>query len=1009
MSGKKKAGGAKGKANSAKDAADDDWDILEAEIQANAAAAPAVEIPPPAPPIEKEEDEEEEDDDADAAGGAKKDKKKKKKKGKKEAPATTTAAPTSAAAKAILLRRQQQEAEEARVRKLEEEEAERIRVEEETRAAEEKAIEEEKERKRKAKQDKMEAQKAAGTYMTKAEKEKAKKQQARLEAMKAAGMTLPTGDAAGASAAKPSDMFKNNKKKNAATKAAATATTNTSVSADATGEKEGSQAVAPGAAAATTTSPVEIKGGKEDGDDPKKEEAAAASVAAASAEGEEEDDDVADDWDADSGDDEWETKLTLKVGERKEAASADVEDQLEVEKRKEQEKLRVLGIERAKRDEELRKKKEEEDRLQAELEAKDREAAMRKENSRRARVQREKDALAARSIECLRAPISCIMGHVDTGKTSLLDKIRHTNVQEGEAGGRHHAADWRDAVREGDAGDADAVLAEGEPFRNSYPRPVGHRHAWSRVFYELEIRGSSLCDIAILVIDLMHTLEQQTIESINLLKKNRTPFIVALNKVDRCYGWKSTPNGPIRESLEAQDENCVLEFKDRTTQAITALMEQGLNAKLYWENDDLAHTVSLVPTSAVTGEGVPDLLMMLVTLTQQRFTEQLMYVDPWVTLTQQRLTEQLMYVESLQCTVLEVKVIEGLGQTVDVVLVNGTLKEGDTIVLSTMGGPVVTTIRALLTPPPSREMRIKSEYVHHQSISGSIGVKIVAPDIGRVIAGTSVLVVAPEDDLADVMEDVQSDISALETDERGVIVHASTLGALEALLQFLRRECDPPIPVSHFNIGPIHKKDVMRANIMNDRNMPEFATILAFDTTVDAEAREMAEESNVRIFSAEIIYHLFDQFTNFMNGLRELRKQEAQDVVVFPCVLKILPQHIFNKKDPIVLGVEVVEGTLRLNTPIHIPQLQLDVGRITRIENNHKEVTSAKQSTQVSVRIENSSNPTLYYGRQFDHSHTLYSKISRPSIDALKEFFAKEMTKDDWKLVVKLKGVFGIA
>mmetsp|Transcript_14534 Transcript_14534/g.24155 ORF Transcript_14534/g.24155 Transcript_14534/m.24155 type:complete len:907 (-) Transcript_14534:141-2861(-) len=906
MSGKKKAGGAKGKANSAKDAADDDWDILEAEIQANAAAAPAVEIPPPAPPIEKEEDEEEEDDDADAAGGAKKDKKKKKKKGKKEAPATTTAAPTSAAAKAILLRRQQQEAEEARVRKLEEEEAERIRVEEETRAAEEKAIEEEKKaKKRKAKQDKMAAQKAAGTYMTKAEKEKAKKQKARLEAMKAAGMTLPTGDAAGASAAKPSDMFKNKKKKKVATKAAATATTNTSA-------------------------------------------------------------------------------------ERKEAASADVEDQLEVEKRKEQEKLRVLGIERAKRDEELRKKKEEEDRLQAELEAKDREAAMRKENSRRARVQREKDALAARSIECLRAPISCIMGHVDTGKTSLLDKIRHTNVQEGEAGGITQQIGVTQFAKETLATQTQC-LQKANPFEIVIPGLLVIDTPGHESFTNLRSRGSSLCDIAILVIDLMHTLEQQTIESINLLKKNRTPFIVALNKVDRCYGWKSTPNGPIRESLEAQDENCVLEFKDRTTQAITALMEQGLNAKLYWENDDLAHTVSLVPTSAVTGEGVPDLLMMLVTLTQQR------------------LTEQLMYVESLQCTVLEVKVIEGLGQTVDVVLVNGTLKEGDTIVLSTMGGPVVTTIRALLTPPPSREMRIKSEYVHHQSISGSIGVKIVAPDIGRVIAGTSVLVVAPEDDLADVMEDVQSDISALETDERGVIVHASTLGALEALLQFLRRECDPPIPVSHFNIGPIHKKDVMRANIMNDRNMPEFATILAFDTTVDAEAREMAEESNVRIFSAEIIYHLFDQFTNFMNGLRELRKQEAQDVVVFPCVLKILPQHIFNKKDPIVLGVEVVEGTLRLNTPIHIPQLQLDVGRITRIENNHKEVTSAKQSTQVSVRIENSSNPTLYYGRQFDHSHTLYSKISRPSIDALKEFFAKEMTKDDWKLVVKLKGVFGIA
>jgi translation initiation factor 5B len=203
----------------------------------------------------------------------------------------------------------------------------------------------------------------------------------------------------------------------------------------------------------------------------------------------------------------------------------------------------------------------------------------------------------------------------------------------------------------------------------------------------LRSRGSSLCDIAILVIDLMHGLEQQTIESINLLKRNRTPFIVALNKVDRLYGWKKLPDGPIRDALELQDENTMAEFKDRSERAIVQLMELGLNAKLYWENDDLGGTVSLVPTSAHSGEGVPDLLRMLITLSQDR------------------LYEKLMFMNVLQCTVLELKVIEGLGHTIDVILVNGTLNEGDTIVLSTMEGPVVTTVRALLTPPPNREMR----------------------------------------------------------------------------------------------------------------------------------------------------------------------------------------------------------------------------------------------------------------------------------------------------------------
>jgi translation initiation factor 5B len=286
---------------------------------------------------------------------------------------------------------------------------------------------------------------------------------------------------------------------------------------------------------------------------------------------------------------------------------------------------------------------------------------------------------------------------------------------------------------------------------------------------------------------------------------------------------------------------------------------------------------------------------------------------------------------------------------------------------------------------------VKSEYVHHQTLTGAIGIKIVAPDIGRAIAGTPVMVVHPEDDVDELKEDVQSDLTkvmkSLETDNRGVMVHASTLGALEALLQFLREETKPPIPVSYVNIGPIHKKDVMRANIMNEKKMPEFATILAFDVPIDAEAVTMAEELNVRVFSAEIIYHLFDQFTAYMRTLQEAKKNEAQNVVMFPCILKILPQHIFNKKDPIVIGVEVLEGTLRLNTLLCIPSLSLDVGRVTRIENNHKEVTQAKKATSVAVRIVNEQNPTLTYGRQFDHTNTLYSKISRPSIDALKEFY----------------------
>ena len=251
-------------------------------------------------------------------------------------------------------------------------------------------------------------------------------------------------------------------------------------------------------------------------------------------------------------------------------------------------------------------------------------------------------------------------------------------------------------------------------------------------------------------------------------------------------------------------------------------------------------------------------------------------------------------------------------------------------------------------------------------------------------------------------------MKGLETDTNGVMVHASTLGALEALLQYLREECKPSIPVSSINIGPIHKKDVMRASTMHEKKMPEYATILAFDVPIDDEARSYCEELNVRVFSADIIYHLFDQFTAYMNSLLEAKRAEAKNIVQFPCVLKILPQYIFNKKDPIVIGVEVIEGTLRVDTLLTIPTLGLDVGRVTKIENNHKDVEKAKKSVQVSIRIENSSNPTLTYGRQFDHTNTLYSKISRESIDALKEFYKDEMTKEDWICVLRLKKIFSI-
>ncbi|EED95382.1 predicted protein [Thalassiosira pseudonana CCMP1335] len=590
------------------------------------------------------------------------------------------------------------------------------------------------------------------------------------------------------------------------------------------------------------------------------------------------------------------------------------------------------------------------------------------------------------------------MGHVDTGKTKLLDKIRKTNVQEGEAGGitQQIGATY---FEKSTLLTQTAKLNETEKFDLTLPGMLVIDTPGHESFTNLRSRGSSLCDVAILVVDLMHGLEQQTIESLHMLKNRGTPFVVALNKVDRCYAWKTCKDTPIRDALKEQSDGTLNEFRSRASDAKLQLQEQGVNSNIYWEmgDDDWENSdfVPLVPTSAVTGEGVQDILMLLCQIAQRK------------------LWSQLMWCANLQATVLEVKAIDGLGMTVDVLVVNGYLREGDRAVFCTLDGPIVAEIRGLLTPPPSREMRIKSEYIHHKEIKGALGVKVIGNGLEKVMAGTSVLVVGPDDEVEDIKAEVMSDLTKLQdklsTDKKGVMVQASTLGALEALLQFLREETKPPIPVSAIGIGTIHKRDVTKISIMNEKGCPEYATILAFDVPVEREAREQAEEVNVRIFTADIIYHLFDQFTRFMEQLTEKRREDAAAIAVFPSIIKILPQHVFNQKDPIIVGVEVVEGILKVGTPLCVPALGgLTVGTVTSIESNGREQETAKKGSSVAIKIVNESNPTITYGRQFDASHSLYSHLSRASIDALKLHFKEKLETEDWRLVVKLKKVFNI-
>lgn len=609
------------------------------------------------------------------------------------------------------------------------------------------------------------------------------------------------------------------------------------------------------------------------------------------------------------------------------------------------------------------------------------------------REARKADALLKRSSDDLRSPICCILGHVDTGKTKLLDCIRRTNVQEGEAGGitQQIGATYfpMENIRERTKElKADANLRVPGLLVIDTP---GHES-----FTNLRARGSGLCDIAILVVDIMHGLEPQTIESLNLLKMRHTPFVVALNKVDRLYGWKARPNAPIRTALKQQSKDVQNEFEHRLSQIITELKEQGLNSEVYYRNKELRKYVSIVPTSAISGEGVPDLLLLLIQSTQKM------------------MEEKLMYISEVQCTVLEVKVIEGLGTTIDVILINGVLHEGNQIVVCGMQGPIVTTIRALLTPHPMKELRIKGSYQHHKELKAAQGIKITAQGLEHAIAGTQLHVVGPDDDLEDIkdeaMQDMKNVMSRIDKTGEGVCVQASTLGSLEALLEFLKSPA-VSIPVSGINIGPVHKKDIMRSSVMLEKKKKEYAAILAFDVKVTPEARELADELGVKIFMADIIYHLFDQFKAYVDNIKEEKKKESAEEAVFPCVLKIMPQCVFNKKDPIIVGVDVLEGIARVGTPLCVPTKEfIEIGRISSIEINHKAVDSAKKGQQVAMKIIGNSpeEAQKMIGRHFEVEDELVSHVTRRSIDILKENYRDDLSLEDWKFVLKLKKLFKI-
>ena len=884
-------------------------------------------------------------DDAEDNEGSKKDKKKKKKKGAKgeEKEEKTKRKPNKAALAMMkeALRRQKEEEE-----RLQKEEEERIRKEEEAEQARLAELERErlkKEEKKQAKKDRIKQLKAEGKYLTPAQREAQKKREAFLESLKAQGITIPEkGDTV-------------NKKPNYGKRKGGKRDRNT--------VQQSPSPTVPVSDSDHSITPLPEENGIEEKEESNKEVP-----------------DTAEEDDKDSELDDWD-KMSLDEDSADNIPTDSVPEKIEMPPEPKRETTPPVEI---KQKSEVVKSKSEKIRI-VDDNLSDFERAKK-------RIEKRRDIHESnRSVKELRSPVICVMGHVDTGKTKILDKLRHSNVQDGEAGG---------ITQQIGATNVPPYTIEEQTkmvkkFSASSMRipglllidTPGHES-----FSNLRSRGSSNCDMAILVVDIMHGLEPQTIESINMLKKRKTPFVVALNKIDRLYEWKMSPHTDVETVIKNQKKYVQDEFNERTSEIIVQFAEQGLNVKLFYENDDPKTWISLVPTSAHSGDGMGNLIALVVQLCQTM------------------LAKRLSYSEHLQCTVLEVKAIQGLGTTVDVILTNGRLKYGDTIVLAGVEGPIVTHVKGLLMPQPLKELRVKNAYEKFNEIKAAQGVKILAKELDKALAGTSLLVAEHDDEVEVLMQEVQAEVDAalknIKLQERGVFVQASTLGSLEALLEFLKQS---KIPYAGIGIGPVHKRDVMKASVMLEHDT-QWAVILAFDVKVEREAQELADSLQVQIFTADIIYHLFDAFMQHRESLKKQKQEEFRDKAVFPCKLSIVPNCVFKSRDPIVIGVKVEAGQLRLGTPLCVPSKEfLTVGIVTGMQFDHKTIDHATKSQEVCIKIEGAPGDTpKMVGRHFDETDILVSKITRDSINILKDWFREEMTKSDWQLIIEFKKAFEI-
>ncbi|MEE3083818.1 MAG: translation initiation factor IF-2 [Candidatus Thermoplasmatota archaeon] len=581
-----------------------------------------------------------------------------------------------------------------------------------------------------------------------------------------------------------------------------------------------------------------------------------------------------------------------------------------------------------------------------------------------------------------RQPIVAVLGHVDHGKTSVLDYIRslgqgrQASVMAREAGGitQHIGATEVPAHL---LNNLCGELMGGKEFLSPgllFIDTPGH-HSFST----LRTRGGSLADIAILVIDLMEGCQPQTLESIRILKQAKTPFVVCVNKIDRIHGWKCVRGRSAAESINDQDSHARGLFDQKFWNLVGQFGEHGFNLDLYNQITDFTQNIAMVPCSAKEGEGLQDLLAVTIGLAERFLDEQLSDVEG-----------------TTEGTVLEMKEERGLGKTLDVILYRGEIKKGDEIVIVTESGSQITRVRGLFRPQGMSEMRDAGDRwdtIDH--VVAAAGLKLAAPNLDGVLAGTTLRVISDEDgrEAAIMAADEEAEIS-IELDEEGVVIKSDTLGGLEALAFELRNQ-ETPVPIRSAGIGPVNKRDLRAAENASD---PLHRAILAFNTSVQAETSDDLKKDSCEAIhiGSDVIYHILERFEEWIETRKEEMEQEKRETIVYPGKLLILRDHIFRRSGPAVVGVRILGGRLHVGQRLLKPD-GTKVGQVKSIrigDNSHKE---AMQGEEVAVAIEGAT-----VGRGIDEEDILLVDVPASHARKLRKL---ELTTSEEEVLEELTAI----